>query len=71
MEKIVLQITLSEDGKKYNIKASEGMSLNEMMFGVAAAIRCLIRDKVIPNADTATNMLTKYLTDSQFNEIED
>lgn len=69
MNKLLLEITLSEDGKQYNIRAGEGMSVNEMMFGIAAVIKCLVRDGVIEKHDIATEMLNRYLTDEQFAEL--
>ena len=71
MSKTVLEITLSEDETQYNIKAAEGISVNEMMFGIAAAIKCLVRDGVIEKYEIATDMLHRYLTDEQFAEIHD
>lgn len=71
MNKIVLLIRLSEDGKQYDIKCDEGVSVNEMMFGVAAAIRCMVRDNVIKTHEVATDMINRYLTDEQFAEVKD
>lgn len=71
MNKLILEIQLSEDGKQYNVKSDAGMSLSEVMFGVAVAIRCLVRDGVIEKHEIATDMLMKYLTDSQYDEVKD
>lgn len=71
MSKVVLNVTLSDDGKQYRINCDKGISVNEMMFGVAVAIRCLVRDKVIDKSDVAINMLNRYLNDEQFAEVKE
>ena len=71
MNEVILEITLSEDGTRYGIKVAKGMSVNEMMFAVAAAIKCLVRDGVIEKTEIATDMLDRYLTDEQFAEVQE
>ena len=69
--KTILQIILSEDGQKYSISASEGVSFNEVMFGMAATIRCFVRDGVIKSPEEATTLLNRYLNDEQFAEVKE
>ena len=69
--KTILQIILSEDGQQYSISASEGVSFNEVMFGMAAAIRCFVRDGVIKSPEEAITLLNRYLNDEQFAEVKE
>lgn len=69
--KEIITVSTSDDGKNYNIKIPCGTSVNEVMFGVAVAIKCFVRDGVIDNAKIATDMLDRYLNDTQFDEIKD
>ena len=71
MDKVILEISLNEDGTKYNIKVPQGMSLQELMFSIAAMIKCLIRDGAITKQEEATELLMKYLTDSQYEEVKE
>lgn len=68
--KNILSISTDTDTGAYNISICEGSNVAETMFAVAAMIRCFVRDGVIEDAKVATDMLDKYLTDSQYEEVK-
>lgn len=70
MDKTILTVLSSEDGKQYKVQIPEGMTLSEVMFGVAVMIKCMVRDGVIEKSEVATEMLIKYLNDSQYDEVK-
>lgn len=71
MDNNILTISHTDDGKSYNIKVASGTSVNEVMFAMSVAIKCFVRDGVIPKFEVATDMLNRYLTDEQFNEVKE
>lgn len=71
MVKTILSISTDSDTGEYGISVAEGSNVPETMFAVAAMIRCFVRDGIIENAEVATDMLNKYLNDSQYDEVED
>ena len=71
MVKTILSISTNTDTGEYGICVADGSNVPETMFAVSAMIRCFVRDGIIESADIATDMLKKYLTDSQYDEVED
>lgn len=69
--KNILSISTDEETGSYQIRIPEGSNVAETMFAISAMIRCLVRDKVIEDAKMATDMLQKYLTDSQYDEVKE
>lgn len=67
--KNILSINTDDENGNYQISIAEGSNVAETMFAVSAMIRCFVRDGVIDNHKVATDMLDKYLTDSQYDEI--
>ena len=71
MVKTILSISTDSDTGEYNISVAEGSNVPETMFAVSAMIRCFVRDGIIENVEVATDMLKKYLTDSQYDEVKE
>ena len=71
MNKAILEISVNSDTGEYQIKIAERSNLAETMFAISAMIRCLVRDGVIDNAKVATDLLIKYLNDSQYDEVKE
>jgi hypothetical protein len=69
--KTILSISTDDETGNYGISVAEGSNVAETMFAVSAMIRCFVRDGVIDEAKIATNMLEKYLTDSQYDEVKE
>lgn len=71
MVKTILKISTDDETGYYDISVSEGGNVAETMFAVSAMIRCFVRDGIIDEAKIATDMLQKYLTDSQYEEVKE
>jgi hypothetical protein len=69
MVKNILSISTDDETGNYQVSIAEGSNVAETMFAVSAMIRCLVRDNVIENSRVATDLLQKYLTDSQYEEV--
>ena len=70
MIKDLLKISFDDEGDKYDIHIPQGSSVQETAFGVAAMIRCLVRDKIIKNDVEFLELLAKYLDDPQYDEVK-
>lgn len=68
-EKLILKISFDEDAGTYQMNVGAGMSVNESMFGIAAFMRCLVRDKVVEDRQLLFDMLYRYLNDPQYEEV--
>ena len=68
--KLILEITFNEESGNYDMKVGKAMSVNEVMFGVAALIKCLVRDGVVEDKNIPVEMLNKYLNDPQYDELK-
>lgn len=71
MVKTILSISTDDETGNYSISVAEGSNVAETMFAVSAMIRCFVRDGIIDDAKIATDMLQKYLTDSQYDEVNE
>ena len=69
--KNILSISTDDENGSYQIRIPEGSNVAETMFAISAMIRCLVRDGVIDDAKIATDLLNKYLNDSQYDEIKE
>ena len=70
MDKDILTISLTDDGKTYKVKVAEGASVNEVMFSMAVVIKCMVRDGVVDKHEYLLDMLKNYVTDEQYSELE-
>lgn len=71
MVKNILSISTDDETGNYQISIAEGSNLAETMFAISAMIRCLVRDGVIDDSKVATDLLIKYLNDSQYDEVKE
>ena len=69
-EKLILKITFDEESGYYDMKVGKTMTVNEVMFGVAALIKCLVRDGVVEDKNIPVEMLNRYLNDPQYDELK-
>lgn len=67
--KTVLKVTTDLNGTTYDVSADEGSSVNEMAFAVMVVMRALIKTGNIKDAKEFMDLVNKYLTDVQYEEI--
>lgn len=70
VDKNIISISVNPENGEYKINIAEGSNVAETMFAVSAMIKCFVRDGIIENAEIATKLLIKYLTDSQYDEVK-
>lgn len=69
-EKLILNITFNEESGTYGIVIPKGSNANETAFGIAAMIKALVRDKLIEKSEDFIDLITKYVNDPQYQEVE-
>ena len=67
----ILRISFNNDTGDYNIKIPQGANLNEVFFGINVLIKCLVRDGIVENEEQIYDILKKYSTDPQYQELSD
>lgn len=67
MEREILNV--KSDEELYSISCDEGVSVAEVMFAMAVAIKIMVRDGIIESPIAAEALLHKYLTDPQYDEL--
>ena len=70
VDKNIISISVNPENGEYKINIAEGSNVAETMFAISAMIKCFVRDGIIENAEIATKLLIKYLTDSQYDEVK-
>lgn len=69
-EKLIISVSFNEESGQYQVKAGEGSSVPEVAFAMAVVTRCFAKEKLIENPDRFLELVKKYATDSQFEELK-
>ena len=67
----LLSISFNEQNSQYTIDIGQGMSIQELAFGVMVLTKILIRDGFIKNKREFDRMVTNYYKDGQYSEVPD
>lgn len=67
----MLIVSLDIDKNIYQVDVSKGSTVNEIAFNMAVVIRCLLKDKVIKDVTEMTDLVIKYCTDGQYDEVKE
>lgn len=70
MKKIVDVAFNPEDGKYY-VTAGEGSNVNECAFACAILVKIFVKNGFIKEAKDFEDLIHKYLTDPQYDEVDD
>lgn len=55
----------------YFVDLGKGSNVAETAFAMTVVIKCLLKDNIIKNASEVTDLINKYLSDPQYNEVEE
>lgn len=67
---LIVAIGFNESKNVYEVNIPQGSNVPEVAFGIAAMVKCLVRDKVIKKPKEFIDMIKKYVYDPQYGEIE-
>lgn len=68
--KLIVAVCFDESTGKYRIDIPQGMSANEVAFGVHVIAKCFERDNIMSAKDFMSN-IQKYLDDPQYSEVKE
>ena len=68
-KKLLLAVAFDEGNNCYSVDIPAGSNAAETAFAMAVVIKCLVKDGVIDDSKIMTDMINKYLTDSQYDEV--
>jgi hypothetical protein len=71
MKKLVLAVAVDDENNNYSVDIPAGSNVAETAFAMSVVIKCLVRDNVIDDHKIMTDMIDKYLTDSQYEEVRE
>lgn len=67
----MLTVSLDIDKNIYQVDVPKGSTINEIAFNMAVVIRCLLKDEVIKDVKEMTDLVIKYCTDGQYDEVKE
>lgn len=67
----MLTVSLDIDKNIYQVDVPKGSTVNEIAFNMAVVIRCLLKDNVIKDVTEMTDLVIKYCTDGQYDEVKE
>ena len=67
----MLTVSLDIDKNIYQVDVPKGSTINEIAFNMAGVIRCFLKDKVIKDVTEMTDLVIKYCTDGQYDEVKE
>lgn len=70
-KKILMAVAFSEENNTYIVDIPSGSSVSETAFCMSVVIKCLIRDGIIKDANEVTDLINKYMTDPQYQELKE
>lgn len=68
---LMLAVAFDESKNTYSVDIPQGSSLNEVAFNMAVVIRCLLKDGIIKDSKEVTDLIIKYCTDGQYEEVKE
>lgn len=68
---LMLAVALDTDKNVYSVDIPKGSTINEVAFNMAVVIRCMVKDGVVKDAKEMTDLIIKYSTDSQYEEVKE
>ena len=68
IEQTMFSVKCDNEGR-YVVEISNGMSVNEVAFGMVVIMKCFERDGVI-KADEMLELINKYMGDPQYEELK-
>jgi hypothetical protein len=69
-KRLILAVAVDEENSNYTVDIPAGSNAAETAFAISVIIKCFVKDGVIENHKVMTDMIDKYLTDSQYDEVK-
>lgn len=69
MKKLILAVAVDDENNSYSVDIPAGSNAAETAFAMSVVIRCFVKDNIVNDHKVMTDMIDKYLTDSQYEEV--
>ena len=66
----LLAVEYDQDLDRYNVRIPAGSNVAETAFCMTVVVKCMLRDGVIKSANEITDLINKYSTDPQYDELK-
>jgi hypothetical protein len=70
-KKILMAVAFDETNNTYSVDLGAGSSVPETALAMSIVIKCLLKDGIIKDASEITDLVNKYLTDPQYQEVKE
>lgn len=70
-KKLLLGVAFDDANNTYIVDVGQGSSVPETAFAMTVVIKCLLRDKIIEKPEDIIDLIKKYLTDPQYDEVKE
>ena len=71
MKKLILAVAVDDETNSYGVDIPAGSNAAETAFAMSVVIKCFVKDGIIDDYRIMTDMINKYLTDSQYDEVNE
>lgn len=68
---MLLAVAFEPEKNTYVVDIGQGSNVAETAFAMTVVIKCLLKDGVIKQSSEVTDLITKYLTDPQYEEVKE
>lgn len=70
-EVTLLSVSFNENTGMYTVNLAKGSNLAETAFAVTVLLKCLVKDGIVETSDVVLELIKKYLSDPQFDEVKE
>lgn len=69
-KKLILAVAANDETGSYSVDIPAGSNAAETAFAMAVVIRCFVKDGVIDNPKIMLDLITKYATEEQYDQVQ-
>lgn len=71
MKKLILAVAVDDETNSYSVDIPAGSNAAETAFAMSVVIKCFVKDGIVDDHSVMTDMINKYMTDSQYEEVSE
>jgi len=71
VKKLILAVAVDDENNSYSVDIPAGSNAAETAFAMSVVIRCFVKDGIIEDHRVIMDMINKYMTDSQYDEVSE
>lgn len=68
--RILMAVAFDHVKNTYFVDLGKGSNVAETAFAMSVVIKCLLKDGIIEKSTEVTDLITKYLSDPQYDELK-